>query len=191
MAKLNMFNFITLNGFYKGLHEDISWHKHGYQEAAFSEKSAQGDGILLFGRVTYQMMAGYWPTPAAKQNMPSTAAGMSKAEKIVFSRTLTEADWENTRIVKSDLIEEVQKLKQGDKNITILGSGSIVSQLAEHNLIDTYQIMLDPVAIGKGTSIFSNISNELHLELTGTETFKSGVVLLNYKSKIAPHQAGS
>lgn len=189
MAKLNMFNFITLNGFYKGADEDISWHKHGYQESQFSEKSAQANGILLFGRVTYQMMASYWPTPAAKQNMPATAEGMTKAEKIVFSKTLTDADWGNTRIVKTGLIEEVQKLKQGSKPITILGSGSIVSQLAEHNLIDTYQIMLDPVAIGKGTSIFSNISNELHLELIGTETFKSGVVLLSYKSKADPtHQ---
>src|SRR5580698_7653703 len=134
MRKLNVFNFLTLNGFYKGLNEDISWHVHGGEEGKFSEEGAQSGSTLLFGRVTYQMMEAFWPTPAAKESMPVVADGMNKAEKIVFSKTLKKADWNNTKIIKGDLIEEVKKLKKlPGVGITILGSGSIVTQLADHN----------------------------------------------------------
>jgi dihydrofolate reductase len=127
------------------------------------------------------MMAGYWPTPMAAQNDPSVAEGMNNSEKIVFSRTLKKTEWNNTRIISVNLIEEVRKLKKNGKDMTILGSGSIVTLFAEHDLIDEYQIMVDPVAIGSGTPIFNNITNKLHLKLTGTRSFKSGVVLLSYE----------
>ena len=106
---------------------------------------------------------------------------MNKAEKIVFSTTLKTADWKNTQLIKENIVEEVRKLKQSNgKNMTILGSGTIITQLAEANLIDSYQIMIDPVVIKNGTPIFNNIQCNINLKLIDTKTFKSGVVLLNY-----------
>ncbi|MEO8403399.1 MAG: dihydrofolate reductase family protein [Chitinophagaceae bacterium] len=187
MNKLNVFNFITLNGFYKGPNEDISWHKEmvGEEENEHAEKNSNNPtpGILLFGRVTYQMMMAYWPTPMAQKNNPVIANGMNKAEKIVFSKTLKKADWNNTRIVNNNMIEEVKKLKEtSGKDMTILGSGSIVTQLADAGLIDGYQFMMDPVVLGKGTPVFNGIHEALHLKLVNTKVHKSGVIVLNYES---------
>lgn len=182
MARLGVFNFVTLNGYYKGSNEDISWHRHGAEESAYAAEGANSDSILLFGRITYQMMASYWPTPQAMKDLPEVAKGMNRSEKIVFSRTLKKADWNNTRIINENMIEEVKKLKkQAKSDMTILGSGSIVSQLADAGLIDHYQIMVDPVALGAGTTLFHGIKRTLGLRLTSTRTFKSGVVLLVYQ----------
>jgi dihydrofolate reductase len=184
LAKLGVFNFVTLNGFYKGPNEDISWHRHGAEEGEYAADALTSDGILLFGRVTYQMMASYWPTPQALKDAPAVAEGMNKSEKIVFSRTMKKAEWSNTRVVKDSIAEEVKKLKrQGKKDMTILGSGSIVTQLAEDGVIDTYQIMVDPVALGVGKPMFQGMKQRLDLKLTSTRAFKSGVVLLTYEPK--------
>lgn len=181
MGKLRSFNFITLDGYYKGLGDDISWNTHRQEENEFAAQSMKPGGILLFGRVTYQMMAGFWTSPAAIQSAPAVANGMNEAEKIVFSKTLNKADWQNTRLMKSDLITEIQRLKEeSPKDMTILGSGSLVSQLSEAGLMDEYGIMIDPVAIGQGSSLFNGLTHKLQLTLTNTRTFKSGVVLLNY-----------
>ncbi len=183
MRKLGVFNFMSLNGCYKGANEDIGWHTHGgAEENEFSGNSAQGGGILLFGRVTYQMMANFWPTDAAKQSMPVVADGMNKAEKIVFSRTLKKAEWNNSRVMNGDIVEEMRKMKQTPgKDMTILGSGSIVTQFAEAGLIDLYQLMLDPVVIPGGVPIFNGIQSKLNLKLTNTRVFKSGNMLLCYE----------
>src|SRR5688572_24386899 len=112
MGKLSVFNFMSLNGFFKGPNEDTSWHEHGNpEEGDFAAEGAQSDSIILFGRKTYEMMASFWPTDAALKSMPAIAEGMNKSEKIVFSRTLKSADWKNTRIVRTNIVEEVKKLK--------------------------------------------------------------------------------
>lgn len=183
MGTLSMFNFITLNGFYKGANEDISWHKHGEEEAAYAAEGAQSKSMLLFGRKTYEHMAAFWPTPDAMKMMPDVAKGMNASEKIVFSRTMKKADWSNTRIVHDHIEAEVRRLKEAGKVMTILGSGSIGTQLAAAGLIDTYLLMVDPVAIGAGTPVFQGIQHELSLQLTDTRAFKSGVVLLTYKPR--------
>lgn len=182
MRKITSFQFITLNGYYKGSNEDISWHKHEQEEGEFSSESLKSENILLFGRITFEMMANFWPSPMAYENFPLVAEGMNKAEKIVFSNTLKEVAWKNTRIINENIMEKIQRIKQSEgKDMTILGSGSIAGQFADAGLIDAYQIMIDPVAIGKGTPLFKNIRNQLDLKLTGTRTFKSGVVLLSYE----------
>lgn len=181
MGKLSVFNFTTLNGYFTGPGGDISWHRHGQEEGEYAEQGAKSESILLFGRVTYQMMASYWPTSQAKRDIPGVAEGMNRSEKIVFSKTLKKAEWENTRLLKDDLVEEVKKLKRGKKDITVLGSGSVVTQLADAGLIDTYQIMVDPVALGIGTPLFNGLKKQLNLKLTSTRTFKSGVILLVYE----------
>jgi len=187
MRTIRSFNFITLNGFFAGPGGDLSWHRHGEEEAAYAEEGVKGGSILLFGRITYQMMASYWPTPMAAQALPVVAEGMNRAEKIVFSRTLAKADWKNTRIMKGDIKQEIGKLKQTPgKDMTILGSGSIVRQFAEWGLIDEYQLMIDPVVLGDGAQFMKGLRQKLDLKLTGTRTFKSGVVLLTYRAMNRP-----
>jgi len=184
MRKLTVFNFITLNGFYKGKNEDISWHKHGDEESAFAAEGSKSGSVLLFGRVTYQMMESYWPTQMAKQDSPDVAEGMSQSEKVVFSRTLKNTNWDNSRIVRTNPVEEVKRMKkENGSDMTVLGSGSIVTQLAENNLIDTYMLMVDPVVLGEGTPIFQGIKHQPDLKLIDTRKFKSGVVLLIYNPK--------
>jgi dihydrofolate reductase len=182
MRTLNAFNFITLNGYFKGPQEDTSWHVHGGPESEYGINALKSGSTLVFGRTTYDMMSGYWPSPEALRNMPDMAKGMNAAEKIVFSGTLKKADWNNTTIIKGNIIEEMTRMKQGaGPDMTILGSGSIISQFAEAGLIDTYQIMVDPIALGDGTPMFKGITKPLQLELVNTRTFKSGVILLSYQ----------
>lgn len=182
MRKLNIFNFLSLNGFYKNAQGDISWHKHGQEEGEYSVDMLQEDHILLFGRITYQMMESYWPTPFALTNDPIVAKGMNEAEKIVFSSTLINANWNNTTIIKNNMVEEVKKLKNTPgKNLTLLGSGQVLTQLATHGLIDEYQLMIDPIAIGNGIPIFNGLKQQLALKLTDSKVFKSGTVLLTYR----------
>jgi len=183
MARLTAFNFTTLNGYFKGPDDDISWNQHNQgEENDYAKEGANSGSTLIFGRVTYEMMARYWPSPDALKNNPVVAKGMNESEKIVFSRTLQKADWHNTRIIKNNMLEEMKKLKQqSGKSFTILGSGSIVSQLAEAGLVDEYQIMLNPVALGDGATLFKGIQHPLQLKLTSHRVFKCGAVLLSYE----------
>jgi dihydrofolate reductase len=182
MSKLSAFNFITLNGYLNSNEGDISWHRHGVEENQYALDSLQSDNTLLFGRKTYEMMAGYWPTPMAMQNDPLVAEGMNKAKKIVFSRTLKNPNWENTTVISEDIVQEIMRLKALSGNdLTLLGSGTIVSLFADNGLIDEYQIMIDPVAISAGTPIFNGINGTINLSLIAVKSFKSGVVLLSYK----------
>jgi len=182
MRRITAFNFVSLDGYYKDAHNDISWHQHGGEESEYSADSLKADNILLFGRITYEMMKSYWPTDMAKANDPVVAAGMNNAEKIVFSNSLTVADWQNTSLISGDIVEAVRTLKQSrGKDMAILGSGSIITQFAAAGLIDEFQIMVDPVIIGAGTSVFQGLPAQLTLKLTSSKVFKSGVVLLCYE----------
>lgn len=182
MRTVSCFNFLTLDGYYKGLHEDISWHRHGGEEAAFSAERSQSDNILLFGRKTYEMMASFWPSAMAAEQFPEVAKGMNRAKKMIVSSTLKKADWTNSSIISGNLTQKIVQLKQtAEHDITILGSGSIVSQLAAENLIDEYVFMIDPVAIGKGTPLFAGLSSGINFQLINSRIFNSGVVLLTYK----------
>ena len=185
MSKLTSFTFITLNGFLKGQNEDTSWHPHGGEATKFANEASSAGNILLFGRKTYEMMASFWPTPMAAELMPIVAENMNKSQKIVCSNTLKNADWKNTSILKGDIVEQIKQLKQkSNKGITILGSGSLLSQLSNAGLIDQYTIMLDPIALGKGTPIFDGIQSNLELKLISSLVFeKDSIVLLNYERK--------
>jgi dihydrofolate reductase len=182
VRKLSAFNFITLDGYFEGSNGDTSWHRHGAEENEFAEDMLKFDSILLFGRITYNMMVSYWTSPMALENDPIVAAGMNNSEKIVFSRTLNKAEWNNTILIKENIIDEIKKIKTTPgKDMAILGSGSILTQFAEHGLIDEYQFMVDPVVLGEGNSIFKGIKSKLDLRLINSRTFKSGVVLLCYQ----------
>jgi dihydrofolate reductase len=184
MRKLTVFNFITLNGMYKGPDNDISWHRHGGEEGEFSIDSLRAGNMLLFGRVTYEMMASWWPTPMAAEAFPEVARGMNEAKKIVFSNIIEDPQWSNTTVMNGDIVAKMSQLKQQPGNdMTILGSGTIVSQFASAGLIDEFQVMLDPVVLCSGTSLFNTIEHDMFLELTSHRIFKSGVVLLTYKPR--------
>ena len=173
---------MSLDGYLEGPEKgDISWHRHGSEENAFAVEALKAGSTLLFGRVTYQMMAGYWPTPAGLKADPVMAEGMNNADKVVFSKTLDTAGWRHARLLKGELQEEIRRLKQmPGKDMTLLGSGSILTQLAEKGLIDGYELMIDPVVLGGGTPVFDGLKSKLDLKLTATRAFRSGAVLLSY-----------
>lgn len=148
------------------------------------EREAVGAALLLFGRVTYEVMAGFWPSPEALKSDPVVAQGMNSSPKIVFYRTLKKAEWANTRLVKNDMLGEVRRLKeQPGKDLVVLGSGSLVAQLAQAGLIDEYQILLNPVVLGKGKTMFEGVKGRFNLKLTSTRSFGNGNVLLTYERK--------
>ena len=185
MRKLIAFNHVTLDGYIVGPSGDFSWAHKGNDDlefSAFVAQNASGDGQLLFGRVTYELMASYWPTAIADKHDPAVATGMNSMSKVVFSRSLTHASWNNTKLIKGDLVSEVRKLKsEHGPGMTILGSGSIIAQLASQHVIDEYQMILDPVALGKGRSMFEGIQEQLNLNLTKTRIFSNGKVYLCYE----------
>ena len=136
----------------------------------------------MFGRITYELMASYWPTPKAIKNDPIVAEGMNSMPKVVFSRTLDKASWSNTKLVKGDIASEIRKMKrEPGKGMAILGSGSIVSQLAPEGVIDEYQLVVTPVVLGQGRTMFDGIKDKLNLKLTKTRTFGNGKVYLCYE----------
>ncbi len=136
----------------------------------------------MFGKITYELMASYWPTPNAIKNDPILAEGMNYLPKVVFSRTLDKASWNNTKLVRGDMPAEIRKMKkEAGKDMVILGSGSVVSQLAQEGLIDEYQIVMNPVVLGEGRTMFDGIKEKLTLKRTKTRTFRNGNVLLCYE----------
>jgi len=185
MAKLVVFNSITLDGFFTDQNGDMSWAHKAREDAEWNQfvaGNASGGGRLLFGRITYQLMASYWPTPQAQVNAPIVAEQMNALPKVVFSRTLEEASWQNTVLVRGDPAAEVRKMKaESDKDMVILGSGSIVSQLAQVGLIDEFQMVLNPIALGRGRTMFETVDHRLDMRLTRTRAFGNGNVFLCYE----------
>lgn len=183
MRKLVVFNMVSLDGYFVDGKGDMSWaHKNDAEWNAFVSENASGSGVLVFGRITYELMASYWPTPMALQNSPVVAQGMNDMPKIVFSRTLDKVSWSNTKLIKGDLAGEVRKLKdQPGPDMVILGSGSIVSQLAQQNLVDEYQIAVSPIVLGKGRTMFEGLTQKRDMKLTKSRTFGNGSVFVCYQ----------
>ena len=185
MRKLISFTQVALDGYFTGRNGDLSWAHEGPQDAewnAFVSGNASGGGQLLFGRITYELMKSYWPTPQALQNSPAVAEQMNNLPKVVFSRTLDKASWNNTRLVKSGMAAEIRKMKkEPGPDMVIMGSGSIVSQLAEEGLIDEFQLVMNPIVLGEGRTMFDGVKERLTLKQTKTRTFGNGNVLLCYQ----------
>ena len=183
MRRLIVFNQVSLDGYIADAKGDMSWaHKDDPEWTTFASENAGSDGMLLFGRTTYDLMVQYWPTPPAAQQNPVVAERMNDGSKVVFSRTMSTASWNNTKLVKADLAGEVRKLKQGSQPMTILGSGSIVSQLTDAGLIDDYVVVVVPVVLGDGKRIFGGVERQRPLTLTKTRSFKNGKVVLSYEA---------
>lgn len=183
MRKVTVFNNISVDGFFTDAAGDMSWaHRHDEEWTAFSSGNASGAAELLFGRVTYDMMAAFWPTPQAAQMLPAVAAGMNAMRKYVASRTLATAAWQNTTVLSGDLVTEVRALKQQPgSDIVIIGSGSLVSQLTAARLIDLYQLVFVPVVLGQGRTLFETIPGRHDLKRTDSRSFKNGNVVTWYE----------
>ena len=184
MRKLVVFSHVSLDGFFVDANGDMSWAK-GTKDAewdAFVAENAGRNAVLVFGRVTYELMTRYWPTPLAAEHDPAVAERMNNLSKVVFSRTLDTALWNNTRLAKGEMVEEVRRMKaEPGEGMVILGSGNIVSQLAAQGLIDEYQIVVSPIVLGKGRTLFESVKENLKLRLARTRAFNNGNVYLCYE----------
>ena len=185
MRKLIVFNHVSLDGYFVDAHGDMSFAKRDAPDAewdAFVAGNAAGGGTLVFGRITYEMMAGFWSSSFAAQQMPVVAERMNALPKVVFSRKLVEASWRNTTLVTGDMIDAVRRMKsEAGEGMVILGSGSIVSQLTAPGLIDAYQIVVNPIVLGSGRTMFDGIRAQVPLKLTEARTFGNGNVVLSYE----------
>jgi dihydrofolate reductase len=179
MRRLILFNMMTLDGFFEGPDRNIDWHVADEEFNQFAIEQLEEVGAILFGRVTYELMAGYWPTPQAIADDTVVAGKMNEIPKIVFSKTLDAAEWNNTRLVKGDLEQEIARLKQQPgRDLIIFGSADLASALTSLGLINEYRIMVNPWILGAGTPLFRDVKRRLRL--IRSRTFASGNVLLCY-----------
>ena len=182
MRNLILFNMMTLDGFFAASNHALDWHIVDEEFHAFAAQQLDAVSTILFGRLTYQLMAAYWPTEAAIKRDPIIAGQMNQTAKIVFSRTLASAEWSNTRLVKENVAEEVARLKQQPgKDIIIFGSANLAATLTQHGLIDEYRIMVSPIVLGSGLPLFRGARTRLPMKLLSTRVFASGNVLLAYQ----------
>jgi len=184
MRTLRMFNSISLDGYFTDADGDYMWAHEGSTDPdlmEFIKGNAQGVNALIFGRLTYELMAAWWPTAEAAKAMPDVARGMNAAPKYVFSRSLDSAEWSNTTLLSEDPATAIARLKQTPgPDMTVLGSGTIVSQLAEARLIDEVQLLLCPVVLGSGKSHFAEVTGKPWWRLSRCLTFKNGRVFFAY-----------
>jgi dihydrofolate reductase len=175
---------VTIDGFFAGANGEIDWHSTDdeFNNFAIEQASSSVVDMILFGRVTYQMMASYWPTPTAINDDPIVAHMMNNTPKIVFSRTLEKAEWNNTRLIRDHVAEEIIQLKQQPgKDLILFGSANLMATLVQQDLIDEHRIMVNPVVLGSGTPLFQGVHSSLKLKLANTRVFRNGNVLLTYQ----------
>jgi dihydrofolate reductase len=181
MRKLYVFMMVSLDGYFEGPKHELDWHNVDKKFNEFAAAQLNETGDILFGRKTYQLMESYWPTEKGKKDDPLVAAKMNELPKTVFSKTLEKPKWNNTRLVTKNISEEVEKLKQQPgKDIAIFGSSNLCVSFMEMGLIDELRIMVNPVVLGEGHTVFGGIKGKLKLKLQKTMSFNSGNVLLNY-----------
>jgi len=182
MRKVIVSEMVSLDGYFASPDGSLDWHVVDDEFNTFARKQLDEMDTLLFGRVTYEGMASYWPTEAAMADDPEIAAAMNRLPKMVFSRTLKTLDWNNSQLARDDLAEKITHLKaQTGKDMVIFGSGEVVSSLTRLGLIDEYRLFTCPVILGSGKPLFAGLSDTLNLELLKAQPFTSGVVLLYYQ----------
>jgi dihydrofolate reductase len=178
MAKLIMWNLMTLDGFVEGLNRDISWHFDvwGEELERLSIEQGKSAGGLMFGRVTYELMANHWPSATGE-----VADFMNALPKYVFSRTLKRSDWNNTRMFDADVLDTVARLKrESAKDILLFGSADLAAHLIPHRLIDEFRIAVNPIVLGAGTPLFKQ-GERVKLELLDSRALSTGIVILRYQ----------
>jgi dihydrofolate reductase len=190
LGTLAVFDHVTVDGFFAGPRGETDWFQAIKKDAeyeAYTHSQAQAGGAtLVFGRTTYQMMKSYWPTPAAIASDPGMARVLNESPKIVFSKTLPDAaedrTWKNVTLLRDiDRTDILERKKPAGAALMVLGSGTVVRQLANLGLVDQYRLVIVPVVLGTGRSLFEGV-RRTSLELLEARTFKNGVAMLTYRA---------
>ncbi len=182
MRKILTFLVASVDGYYEGPNQEFDWPVVDEEFNQFALQQLDEVDTLMFGRVTYELMASYWPTSQAQQDDPKVAQAMNSLPKIVVSKTLGEPTWENTRLIRDDVAGQLAALKrQPGKDIAIMGSSNLTVSLLEMGLLDELRIMVHPVVLGGGRSLFRTANQRIGVKLVDTRTFRSGNVLLTYQ----------
>jgi dihydrofolate reductase len=187
MRKLVLFMHLSLDGFAADTNSQLDFLTYDDELADYADELMKTVGSPVYGRVTYQLMEGYWPTvltnPNASKRSLKHAQWVEEVPKVVFSKTLTEATWNNTRLIKDNIAEEIKKLKQEPgKDLVIFGSPGLSAHFMNLGLIDEYQLTVHPIILGNGLSVFRNNTAKSSLKLLHSTTMKSGVVTLHYET---------
>jgi dihydrofolate reductase len=185
MRKLVLFLHTSLDGFVAGTKGEIDWIKVDEDIFEYVGKQTDDADTALYGRVTYQLMEGYWPTagnqPNASKHDIQHSNWYNRVEKVVASKSMRDSKIANTHIISDNLLEEIIKLKQQPgKNILIFGSPTIAHSLMSDNLIDDYWLFVNPVLLGQGIPLFKGIHDKINLKLMESPIFSSGVIGLHY-----------
>ena len=179
MRKIIMWDMVSVEGLFEAPGHDLSWFVFDDELGDYITGTQKEADTLLFGRTTYQMMADYWPSAEGQ-----IADFMNSVEKVVFSKTLKEPGWNNVRVVKNKVAEEVSRLKAGKGgDIFVFGSADLAKTLINNGLVDEYRIGINPVLLGNGTPLFKGGFARTSLKLLSVKTLKSGVVILHYEPK--------
>jgi dihydrofolate reductase len=174
---------MSLDGFMEGPDREIDWHMVDHELHSHFNDELRTMGAFLDGRVTHELMAGFWPTadadPSASGPVADFAAIWRDTPKFVYSKTLRHADW-NTTIVRDVIPEEIEALKAQPGGDLALGGANLLTSFMEHDLVDEFRIYVHPVLIGRGKPLFRPTDVTTNLRLGATRTFGNGVVLLHY-----------
>src|SRR3989475_1967180 len=184
MRRLILQTGVSIDGYVAALDRSHPW-SDGREDVAVKRwvlDSVWAAGAHLMGRVTYEEMAGTWPTSASEYARP-----MNEIPKVVFSKTLQHADWPETRIARGDLSEEIGRLKREPGNDLIAYGGATFDQaLTRLGLVDEYRLMIQPAALGAGLLLFKDLPAPLHLELVEATTYAAGAARSGYQARSAP-----
>ena len=184
MRKIILMMSVSLDGFIEGPDRELDWHMVDNELHGHFNEHLSAMGAFLSGRVTYELMAGFWPTadtdPSSTGPMVEFARIWRDMPKIVFSWTLERADW-NTTVVRDVVADQVMELKAQPGGDLVLGGADIAAAFMRHDLIDEYRLYVHPVVIGQGKPLFQVSDTKTNLQLAETRTFGNGVVLLRYQ----------
>lgn len=184
MRKIYLFMMVTLDGYFEGEGHDISWHNVDNEFNDFANAQLEESGALLFGKRTYDLMAGFWPTPQGQAAAKETADLMNALPKFVASDAPFEPAWSGTTVLAGDVAGAIVELKgETGKDIALLGSNMLCVSLMEKDLVDEFRIMVNPRAIGKGTPLFAGLTQRKAFALRSSRAFQSGNVLNTYTLK--------
>jgi dihydrofolate reductase len=183
VSTVTSFILISLDGFYEGPNGEFDWPVVDEEFDDFAARQLDGAETLGFGRATYEHVAAYWPTELAQANDPAITSRMNTKPKLVFSTTLGHADWTNTTVIAGEAVEQIESVKtaHGDE-LLVLGSTHLTTHFAAAGVLDELRIMVCPIAIGQGRSLFEDLEGRLPLTLAAVRQFDSGNVLLTYRA---------
>lgn len=182
MKQLFVFIMVSLDGYHEGPNHDLDWHNVDAEFNDFAAAQLDEADTLIFGRHTYELMAGFWPTERARATDSVVAGKMNATPKLVVSNTIKSAGWAGTTVLGADFVAELRKRKAAPgKSLAILGSSNLCVSLLEAGLIDDVRLMYNPVLLGRGRPVFAGLTPAVKLELTATRSFKSGNVLHHYR----------